>query len=64
MSISKVTGWLRCKVLKQHQYETPDFHPNCLYFCTYCNKELLDRTFEDITPLSDDERAMLDWAQQ
>lgn len=40
---------------KGHHYDTPVFHPKCLYFCTRCDKELLDRTFADLQPMTESE---------
>lgn len=43
-----------------HQYDTPVFHSKCLYFCKRCGKEMFDRSFQDIEPLTDDEREQMD----
>jgi len=48
---------LICKI-KGHSYRGLDhgFMSNCLYFCDRCGKELLDRTFEDLEPMTEEER--------
>lgn len=50
-----------CRI-RGHRYETPFFMPNYLYFCARCGREMLNRTFADIKPLTDEEREMLDAA--
>ncbi len=47
-------GSVVCR-FKGHHYDTPVFHPKCLYFCTRCEKELLGRTFADLQPMSESE---------
>lgn len=54
---------LGCRLLGRHQYDTPVFHSNCLYFCVHCGRELLGRTFDDISPMTLDEQEMIDWSQ-
>jgi DNA-directed RNA polymerase subunit RPC12/RpoP len=45
--------------LRGHHYNTPDFHPKALYFCTRCGREILGRTYDDIEPMTDEE-----WQQE
>jgi hypothetical protein len=50
---------LRCG-LRGHQYDTPVFMTDCFYFCSCCGREMFNRRFEDLRPLSDEQRQMLD----
>jgi hypothetical protein len=50
----KLLRRLACK-LRGHRYDTPEFSLNTLYFCSCCGRELLDRTFDDIEPMSDED---------
>lgn len=43
-----------CKT-RGHFYDTPVFTSNCLYFCVRCDREMFDRTFDDLTPMTDEE---------
>lgn len=53
-------GALVCKAKGECHYDTYVFHSQCLYFCTRCNKEMTNRTFADIEPLSWEEREQLE----
>ncbi len=44
-----------CKI-KGHHYPTLTFTSNALYFCSRCGKEMFDRTFDDLVPMTADER--------
>jgi hypothetical protein len=49
-----------CKIMGHH-YPTLTFTSNVLYFCSRCGKEMFDRSFDDLEPMSEDERdAFLD----
>lgn len=55
-----VMGFIKrvaCKIFG-HNYPSSCFSGNALYFCVRCGKELLDRTFDDLSdmePMSDEE---------
>ncbi len=44
----------RCSA-RGHLYLSPTFRCNVLYFCARCHREMFDRTFDDIDPMTDDE---------
>jgi len=48
--LGSVVCWFR-----GHQYNTPVFESNVLYPCARCGREMFDRTFDDIEPLSDEQ---------
>ena len=55
-------AWARlvCRV-RGHDFRAPVITANTLCFCSRgCGKEIADRTFADIGPLTDDEREMLE----
>jgi hypothetical protein len=45
---------LRCG-FRGHQYDAIVYMPDALYFCSCCGRELLNRSFDDIQPLTDAE---------
>ena len=52
------TRWRLMRVVclfRGHHYNTPTFTSNVLYLCTRCRREMFDRTFADIEPMSDEE---------
>lgn len=59
MPVGQILRQLVCKV-RGHRYDTPVFMSNCLYFCSCCGREMFDRTFEDIEPLTDEQMEELD----
>lgn len=40
----------------QHEYAAPFFHGNALCFCAHCGTEIAGRTFDDLEPMTDEER--------
>lgn len=58
-AVRDAAGALVCIAKGGCHYDTPEFHSQCLYFCTRCNKELTGRTFDDIEPLSDEDHEWL-----
>jgi len=49
---------LICK-LRGHDFPCPTFNAYTLCFCQHCGKEIADRTFNDLEPLSPEEQDML-----
>ncbi len=49
---------LICKI-RGHKYLTRTFTSNALYFCDRCGKEMFDRTFADLEPMTQEERDYL-----
>lgn len=59
-SIKLRIGALVCH-FKGCRFDAPFFHSNCLYFCPRCGKEMLGRTWDDIEPMTDEDREVLDY---
>lgn len=52
-------GALVCKARGKCRYDTYCFQTNVLYFCVRCSKEMFNRTFDDIEPLSEEDHEWL-----
>lgn len=50
----KVLARASCST-RGHQYDNTEFVGNSLYFCTRCRREMFERTFDDIEPMSDEQ---------
>ncbi len=53
-------GALVCH-FKGCSYQAPFFYSNCLYFCDRCGKEMLNRGWDDIEPMTDEDRETLEY---
>lgn len=52
--IRRLIGRVVC-LFKGHHYNMTELRPNTLYLCTRCRKEMFDRSFDDIEPMSDED---------
>jgi hypothetical protein len=50
--------------VRGHDYPGLLFYVNALHFCSRCGKEVTDRKFSDLLPMTDEEREMFDRLQQ
>ena len=50
---------LSCEVFG-HDYPGHSYHGNTLHFCRCCGKEMTDRGFDELDPLTDEENDILD----
>lgn len=50
----KILASASCKA-RGHNYNNTEFVSYCLYFCTRCRREMFNRTFDDIEPMTEEE---------